>query len=122
MTSGLPGSPGPVEHLAVYGSLQPDESNFHVVADLQGDWRPGIVRGHLHDRGWGSEMGFPAIVLDPQGPEVKVMVLTSPDLPSAWPRLDTFEGPGYRRILAPVTLPDDDATPITAHIYELHHP
>jgi hypothetical protein len=31
-----------------------------------------------------------------------VQVLTAPLLASAWPDLDRFEGPGYRRILVPV--------------------
>ena len=31
-----------------------------------------------------------------------VQVLISPSLASAWPDLDRFEGPGYRRILVPV--------------------
>ncbi len=31
-----------------------------------------------------------------------VQVLTASPLASAWPDLDRFEGPGYRRILVPV--------------------
>jgi len=33
---------------------------------------------------------------------VAVQVLSAPVLSSAWPTLDRFEGPGYRRILVPV--------------------
>jgi uroporphyrinogen-III synthase len=33
---------------------------------------------------------------------VAVKVLTAPSLATAWPDLDRFEGPGYRRILVPV--------------------
>lgn len=117
MTPGGNGSEPGVEHLAVYGSLQPGESNHDVVADLRGHWRPGVVRGHLHDRGWGAGVGFPGIVLDPTGPEVKVMVLTSPDLPRAWLRLDHFEGPEYHRRPTTVTLTTGQT--LQAHIYEL---
>lgn len=31
-----------------------------------------------------------------------VKVLTAPSLATAWPDLDRFEGPGYRRILVPI--------------------
>jgi hypothetical protein len=34
-----------------------------------------------------------------------VQVLTSPVLGAAWPALDDFEGPEYRRILVPVFRP-----------------
>jgi gamma-glutamylcyclotransferase (GGCT)/AIG2-like uncharacterized protein YtfP len=109
-----------VEHLAVYGSLQPGELHHDVVADLRGQWRPGVVRGHLHDQGWGAGEGYPAVVLDPTGPEVPVMVLSSPDLPLAWPRLDHFEGFAYIRRLTPVTL--TTGATVEAHIYELQQP
>jgi gamma-glutamylcyclotransferase (GGCT)/AIG2-like uncharacterized protein YtfP len=100
--------------LAVYGTLAPGEINHAVVADLRGVWTRGVVRGRLHPTGWGMTHGFPALQWDPDGPPVAVHVLTSPDLPSAWPRLDRFEGEAYRRIVVPVT--SGEAT-LLANIY-----
>jgi hypothetical protein len=65
------GSPlGPQHRLAVYGTLGPGGPNHHILADLDGRWIDGTVRGHLREEGWGSELGYPGIVLDPDGPEV----------------------------------------------------
>lgn len=100
--------------LAVYGTLAPGEVNHAVVADLRGTWRAGEVRGWLHPTGWGMTYGFPALRWDPEGPAVAVQVLTSEDLPAAWPRLDRFEGEAYRRIVVPVTCGD---TTVPANIY-----
>jgi hypothetical protein len=88
--------------------------NHAVVADLHGTWRRGMVRGWLHPAGWGMTYGFPALRWDPDGPPVAVQLLTSPDLPGAWDRLDRFEGGAYRRIVVPVACAD--AT-VLANIY-----
>ncbi len=105
------------EHrLAVYGTLGPGCPNHHVLADVPGRWLPGTVRGVLQQQGWGSDLGFPGIVLDTAGDEVAVEVLESAELPDHWRRLDAFEGPGYRR--ATVSVTTDDGI-IEASIYEL---
>lgn len=93
--------------LAVYGTLAPGEVNHAVVADLRGVWTRGVVHGWLHPTGWGMTHGFPALQWDPDGPPVAVQVLTSADLPAAWPRLDQFEGEAYRRVVVPVTSGDE---------------
>jgi len=92
----------PSHRLAVYGTLAPGEANHGQVAGLRGEWQEGFVRGELVPEGWGTTYGFPAFRWDPAGTPVGVQVLVSPDLPAHWPRLDAFEGPGYRRILVPV--------------------
>jgi gamma-glutamylcyclotransferase (GGCT)/AIG2-like uncharacterized protein YtfP len=46
------------------------------------------------------------LVLDPDGPAVDVQIFESIDLPGHWPRLDHFEGPGYRRVAVPVETAD----------------
>ena len=92
--------------LAVYGTLAPGRPNHHQLSDLSGRWMSGSVRGRLRTGGWGAELGYPGIDLDPDGPAVEVGVLESPDLPAHWARLDEFEGPGYRRT---------NATFVTAH-------
>lgn len=88
--------------LAVYGTLAPGRSNHHVVAPLGGEWTRGIVEGDLSPDGWGATLGYPALRPRAGGPAVQVHVLTSPALVAAWPSLDAFEGPGYRRVLVPV--------------------
>lgn len=102
--------------LAVYGTLAPGRPNEHELARYGGTWITGTVRGHLRDRGWGAAHGYPGIVLDADGPEVEVHVLTSDALVDDWARLDEFEGPGYRR--ATVRVATDDG-PVAAWIYEL---
>jgi gamma-glutamylcyclotransferase (GGCT)/AIG2-like uncharacterized protein YtfP len=90
------------ETLAVYGTLAPGRPNHHVVAPLGGEWTEGVIEGDLFPEGWGATLGYPACRPRSGGPIIPVHVLTSPSLPAAWPELDAFEGPGYRRILVPV--------------------
>lgn len=107
--------------LAAYGTLAPGESNHRVVADIDGRWLAGSVRGHRWNWDDGPYAGLPALVLDPDGPEVAVSVLVADRLDVFWPRLDRFEGPGYRRVTTPVTYCDPaaaDGAPVTAWIYE----
>ncbi len=106
----------PDTRLATYGTLAPGRPNEHQLADLDGAWRTGVVHGHLKQDGWGAEMGYPGIHLDPTGPAVEVFVFESADLPDHWDRLDAFEGDGYRR--APVTVETKDG-PVEAFIYVL---
>lgn len=93
----------PEQRLATYGTLAPGETNHHMLVDLEGCWIAGTVRGRRYDSGWGAALGFPGLIPDPDGPEVPVQVLESPDLPARWSRLDAFEGPGYRREVIDVT-------------------
>jgi gamma-glutamylcyclotransferase (GGCT)/AIG2-like uncharacterized protein YtfP len=83
--------------LATYGSLAPGQPNHHQLDGLRGQWRPGHVKGRLVDAGWAASLGYPALVLDPDAPSVRVHVFESADLPDHWNRLDEFEGSGYRR-------------------------
>lgn len=93
--------------LATYGTLSPGRVNHHQLADLKGSWQRGTVRGRLVDGGWGSAIGYPGLVLDPQGPIVQVYLFESPDLPTHWARLDEFEGDGYQRVVTQVHTEDD---------------
>lgn len=92
--------------LATYGTLAPGQPNHHQLAGLNGRWRTGSVRGDLVAEGWGAELGYPALVLDPNGQPLEVHVFESDDLPDHWPRLDAFEGEGYRRVIADVETSD----------------
>lgn len=105
-----------VEHrLAVYGTLAPGRPNAHVMADIEGTWTPGIVRGTRCDVGWGAAMGYPGITLD-DGGDVECVLFESRDLPAHWPRLDDFEGPGYRRVRVSVRTRERI---VEAYVYEL---
>jgi gamma-glutamylcyclotransferase (GGCT)/AIG2-like uncharacterized protein YtfP len=106
----------PAQRLAVYGTLMPGQSNHHHVAGIAGTWSRGTVRGVLHPTSWGAALGYPGIVLDPDGDGVPVHVLESVDLPHHWPRLDDFEGPGYRRVVTSATT---EAGSVCVSIYEL---
>lgn len=87
-----------MEALATYGTLAPGRENHHELAGMAGHWQPGTVRGHLVPEGWGAALGYPALRLDPKGPEVPVWIFHSPDLAAHWARLDAFEGEGYARV------------------------
>ena len=88
--------------LAVYGTLAPGQPNHHVVAPLGGEWTDGLIEGDLIPLGWGAALGYPGFRPRAGGEAVAVKVLTAPSLATAWPDLDRFEGPGYRRILVPI--------------------
>lgn len=107
---------GSDRRLAVYGTLAPGEPNHGRVADLEGEWTEGVVWGRRVEEGWGAELGYPALRLDPEGEPVRVALLSSPELPGAWSRLDRFEGPAYRRVVAPVAT---DAGVRLAQLYEI---
>ena len=105
--------------LAVYGTLAPGRVNHGQLASLKGVWSEGKVRGILKQEGWGSDMGFPGIIIQPQSPYVDVQVFTSKDLPEHWGRLDAFEGPDYRRVVTDVLT---QKGVVAAQIYEVKSP
>jgi gamma-glutamylcyclotransferase (GGCT)/AIG2-like uncharacterized protein YtfP len=105
--------------IAVYGTLAPGHPNHHQLNDLSGRWIEGTVRGQLFEEGWGAELGYPGIVLDPDGSTVGVQLFESADLPNHWIRLDEFEGSGYRRTVTMVSTAKGD---LQASIYVLALP
>lgn len=106
----------PATRLATYGTLAPGRVNHHQLADLDGVWETGTVRGWMHLAGWGAAHGFAGLRLDPDAPEVGVHLLTAAGLRDAWPRLDAFEGAEYRRVAVTV---ETNAGPCAAYLYEL---
>ena len=92
--------------LATYGTLAPGRVNHHQLAELKGRWQQGTVRGRLAEAGWAAALGYHGLVLDPLGPVVEVYLFESADLPDHWPRLDAFEGTGYRRVVTQVRTSD----------------
>ena len=102
--------------LATYGSLAPGRPNQHQLDALEGRWSEGHVYGKLVDAGWGAGLGYPALILDPDGSAVPVHVFESMNLPDHWSRLDDFEGSGYQRVVTSVSTPAGD---VNASIYVL---
>lgn len=94
------------ECLFVYGTLAPGRENAHVLADLRGSWTLASVRGTLLPDGWGAALGYPGLVPDAAGGEVRGLLYRSADLPAHWERLDEFEGEGYQRVAIEVRLED----------------
>ena len=107
----------PDSRLFTYGSLQPGGQNEHVLTAIGGEWEPAVIRGRLIEAGWGATMGYPALVVDESGNEVHGHLFTSSKLSANWAHLDEFEGPGYERIVAPVTLQSGER--VQAHVYVL---
>jgi gamma-glutamylcyclotransferase (GGCT)/AIG2-like uncharacterized protein YtfP len=102
--------------LATYGTLAPGRPNHHQLDGLEGRWLAGHVNGRLVDAGWGAGLGYPALVLDPDGSAIRIDVFESVDLPAHWARLDAFEGPGYQRVVTTVRTTTGD---VDASIYVL---
>jgi gamma-glutamylcyclotransferase (GGCT)/AIG2-like uncharacterized protein YtfP len=89
--------------LVTYGTLAPGRHNHGQLSDLTGRWIVGHVRGSLIEAGWGAKLGYPGFILDPDGALTEVFVFESPALRAHWHRLDSFEGPGYRRVAVDVS-------------------
>lgn len=103
--------------LFVYGTLAPGRPNAHVMDGMVGTWEPATARGELLPDGWGAAAGYPAIVLEDDGPQVPGYVFSSADLPAHWDRLDEFEGEGYDRVLTTVHL--HSGADVRAYVYAL---
>ena len=103
--------------LFVYGSLGPGRPNEHVLNAIGGTWEEASVNGYLKPQGWGAEMGYPGIVLDDTGDEIKGYLFCSEDLDDHWGELDDFEGEEYQRVLITVKTIDQKAA--EAYIYIL---
>ncbi len=103
--------------LFVYGTLGPGRPNEHVLSAIGGTWEEGSVSGYLKPQGWGTEMGYPGIVLDNEGDEIKGNIFCSDNLDDHWNELDDFEGDEYLRILT--TIKTKDNISVEAYIYTL---
>ena len=107
-----------IQKLFVYGSLAPGRANEHMLAPLGGIWQPAAVNGHLQQIGWGAALGYPGLVLDAAGEEVRGFVFSAEGLAAFWDALDDFEGEQYERVLTEARL--DDGSKVEAYVYVLH--
>ena len=106
-----------IERLFVYGTLAPGRSNAHVLASVVGEWQLASVRGHLLPEGWGAALGYPGIILDETGPDVRGFVFSAETLGEHWERLDEFEGDGYDRVVVLASL--ESGGSVEAYVYAL---
>lgn len=113
------GQTSQIQRLFVYGSLAPGKPNEHILTPIGGQWEDGTatLKGTLKQEGWGAAMGFPGIVPDNRGQEVKGLIYASEQLEQHWQRLDAFEGDAYQRKLVEVTF--DDGKQVEAFVYAL---
>jgi gamma-glutamylcyclotransferase (GGCT)/AIG2-like uncharacterized protein YtfP len=72
------------------------------VEHIQGVWKKAKIQGKVERKGWGAELGFPGFRVGTKNDQsnIDAFVFLSSELNHHWPRLDDFEGPEYRRILA----------------------
>ena len=105
------------QRLFVYGTLGPGRPYEYVLNAISGTWEEASVKGHLKPQGWGDEMGYPGIVLDDNGDEIKGYLFCSDKLDYRWDELDDFEGEEYKRVL--IKVKTKDKTAVDAYIYML---
>ena len=74
------------------------------------------MHGSLVEEGWGAELGYTALIPDPDGRRIDVFVFESPALVDHWQRLDAFDGSGYRRVAVDIFTHEGV---LTASIYVL---
>ena len=60
-----------IEHLLVYGTLAPGESNHYMMTDIPGVWKTAYFKGIVLKKDWGKRHGFPCIILDNEADEIK---------------------------------------------------
>lgn len=106
-----------VDKLFVYGSLQPGGPNEHVMADIGGQWEPARIKGRLVKRGWGAALGYPGILIDEEGDDIRGFLFISSHLQDSWESLDAFEGNAYERVLATATRANGER--VQAYVYVL---
>ena len=106
-----------IKKLFVYGTLGPGRPNEHILKNIGGSLEKASVTGMLHEKGWGSAMGYPGITLDKNGDKVEGFLFSSDTISEHWSYLDEFEGEGYERVQTTVEL--SDRTVVDAYIYTL---
>lgn len=104
------------QRLFVYGSLAPGRPNEHLLMPLAGAGQPATVKGQLKQQGWRAAMGFPGLVPDKDGEELRGAIFSSELLADFWPTLDEFEGGQYERVLLDVRLDDGNSVAAFASV------
>lgn len=89
---------GASKHLIVHGTALPENNAHDHLPCASGTWHRGVIHGAVGN----TTDGLPGFRWRPDGDGVPAWLLVSDGLPACWPQLDAFEGPTYRRILAPI--------------------
>ena len=99
----------------------PNYENVYASAsyDFTRHVTPVLRLDNLLNESYQEALGYPALVLDPDGDKIEVHLFRSADLPKHWSRLDDFEGSEYRR--APVQV-ETEAGLVDAWIYVIVDP
>src|SRR5262245_15338353 len=107
-----------VEHLFVYGTLQPGRENAHLLERIGGTWRAASVIGVLRPADKAAGFPFPALKLDANGTEVRGYVFSSERLAEHWRSLDEFEAEDdYERVVTRASL--EDGSTVETYVYVL---
>jgi hypothetical protein len=91
----------PSTRLATYGTLSPGEEHNSLLDEAPGKWSNGMVKGVVEEVD-----GLPIFQPQLDARPFPVRVLSSEALRPFLPRLDSFEGNLYERILIAVEQPD----------------
>ena len=81
-----------IEHLLVYRTLAPGESNHYMMKNIPGVWKTAYFKGVVLKKDWEKWNGYPGIILDNEADEIKGYFFSSRELKEHWDRLDEFEG------------------------------
>lgn len=93
--------------LFVYGTLQPGQSNEHVLKNLNGKFEKATLSGFTFDRIWEQQSGYPGLIKAKPTNKVSGFLFTAVNLSKHWHILDSFETEMYQRIETSVTLEDN---------------
>jgi gamma-glutamylcyclotransferase (GGCT)/AIG2-like uncharacterized protein YtfP len=107
----------PIQHIFVYGTLRPGDSNEHILKDIDGEWREASIRGVWHNEGWGYEnYGLPGMVIDENGVEIQGLIFSSGDLENHWETVDDFEGADYKRVKTRAVCANGDVVKVNVYV------
>jgi hypothetical protein len=101
--------------LVAYGTLAPGRPNHHQLDGFEGRWMTGSIRGTLVADGWGADLGFPALILDPEDSAVEAQVFESPTCPATGHGCTSSKDPGTDASSRPFRPPTDRSTHRSAY-------
>ena len=106
------------EALFVYGTLCPGRENEGILKEIGGTFEEASIKGKYFPEGWIDDFPYPGVDLDQGSEVIDGYLFRSPDLYKFWGRLDAFEGPNYKRIVAEVS--GEDQSLVNAYIYVIN--
>ncbi len=110
------------QRLFVYGTLMPGQNNARQLRGITGKWVAATVTGRLYPQGIGKTRGYPALVLDRDGPRIPGYLLTANFSVADWKRLDAFETDAYTRVSTSVRSAGGRALDAFVYVVNENHP